>query len=342
MKPPIYLLTDYRDHFYSSVRYSHASMKLDMLSQYFDELGYSVNIRQFTQIDLRSENFNEAIILYQSTEDRNLEYHDYIEDVLLALKLQGARLVPEFHYFRSHHNKVFMEILRDIHNDPLVKNIRTRTYGTLEEYVKEGVDDDELVVLKPAQGAKSSGVQLLKNRSDRLKHAKKISRTFNIVDIAKEFVKSLIRPYHIKRSHHRRKFLAQTLVPGLSEDYKIVVYGSRYYVLKRSVRAGDFRASGSGLFDWIESPPPGLLDYAKKVFEGFNVPFISIDVGSDGNQFYLFEFQFIHFGNTTVEKSSYYFAMKDGQWKLIKDTPNLEKTFAESVHLYLEQEKTTA
>jgi len=342
MNPTIYLLTDYRDHFYSSVRYSHASMKLDMLSKYFEELGHPVIIKQFSQIDLRTDNYSGAIILYQSTEDRNLEYHDYIEDVLLALKLQGARLVPEFHYFRSHHNKVFMEILRDIHISPLVKNIRTRTYGTLEEYIREGLDDDELVVLKPAQGAKSSGVQLLKNRNDRFKHAKTISRTFNIVDIIKEFIKGIIRPYHTKRSHHRRKFLAQTLVPGLSKDYKIVVYGSRYYVLKRGVRAGDFRASGSGLFDWIENPPEGLLDYAKSIFQGFNVPFISIDVGSDGKEFYLFEFQFIHFGNTTVEKSSYYFAMKNEQWELIKDTPNLEKTFAESVHLYLEQDKVPA
>ena len=51
-----------------------------------------------------------------------------------------------------------------------------------------------------------------------------------------------------------------------------------------------------------------------------------------------FEFQFIHFGNTTVEKSSYYFKLNDKNWELIKDTPDLEKTFAESVHLYLEKD----
>ena len=52
---------------------------------------------------------------------------------------------------------------------------------------------------------------------------------------------------------------------------------------------------------FTEEIPAGLLDFAAGVFESPDVPQISIDVGYDGEQFYLFEFQFILFGTRAME-----------------------------------------
>jgi len=61
-------------------------------------------------------------------------------------------------------------------------------------------------------------------------------------------------PGYVKRSLHRRKFVVQNFIGGLTHDYKVLAYGKKYYVVRRDNRPGDFRASGSGLLSWPEEP----------------------------------------------------------------------------------------
>jgi hypothetical protein len=79
-----------------------------LLEMYFREQGYETVFIRYAEIDFRDMNFKDQYVLYQSSEDRGLYYKSYIEDMLLGMQLQGAILIPGFHAFRAHHNKVFM------------------------------------------------------------------------------------------------------------------------------------------------------------------------------------------------------------------------------------------
>ena len=94
-----------------------------------------------------------------------------------------------------------------------------------------------------------------------------------VIDWAKNLANRLRNPGFRSRSMHRAKFVAQELLPGLKGDYKVLVYGEKFYVLHRESRKKGFGASGSGRFRFHDVLPAGLLDYAESVFLGFRVPF---------------------------------------------------------------------
>ena len=111
--------------------------------------------------------------------------------------------------------------------------------------------------------------------------------------------------------------------------------GKKFYVLYRKNRSNDFRASGSMKFNYDIELPKGLLDYTKKVFESFDVPYIALDVGIKENDFFLFEFQFLSFGQDTLEKSSFYYHLSDGKWQKEFEKPDLEREIATSVSQFI-------
>jgi hypothetical protein len=141
----------------------------------------------------------------------------------------------------------------------------------------------------------------------------------------------------LRISNHRQKFILQSYIDNLQGDYRIVVYADKFYVLYRLNRRDDFRASGSMLFNYDIKLPEGLLNYAKEVFESFNVPFMALDIGVKDNNFFLFEFQFISFGQYTLEKSKFYYFLKDGIWQKKFEEPDLEREIATSVFNFIKK-----
>lgn len=331
MKEPIYLLVDYRSHFYPSVRFWGASMDVNLLTRRFAELGFELRVKGFPDIDFRRANYKERHILYQSSQDRNLHYKSYIEDVMLGLHLQGANLIPDFPKLRAHHNKVFMEILRDLSASPDVKNIASKGYGTYEDFRKDLASYPGEIVIKPFSGSMSAKIRLLRTDREKRRYPAVLSRTPHPVEYAKNFANMLYRKHHVWKSTHRRKFIIQNYVPGLRGDYKILVFFDKYYVLYRENRKNDFRASGSGRLTFVEDLPEGLLDFAQRVFVAFDTPFASFDIASSSGQFFLLEFQFVYFGMYAIERSSYFFRQSGNTWALIREKPDLEKEFATSV-----------
>lgn len=331
------ILKDYRSHFYSSTILRGASMNLTEVKNRFEQLGYEVIVKNFSEIDFRNENYRSFFIIYQSTEDPSLFYKDYIEDILLGLQSQGAILIPDFLKFRAHHNKVFMEILRDIHPDLKIKNLYAHAFGTLEEYLKYNPSKKFPVVLKSSYGSKSKGVFLLKNEMDAKNIIKRTASTpsfFNFHWYIKNFLDE--RGY-FPISNYRKKFIIQDYVSGLTGDYKIIIYDKKYFVLFRDNRPHDFRASGSGILKFPKSVPDTVLNYAKMVFEGFRAPFISIDIGYNKKECFLFEFQFISFGQYAVDKSPWHFKFINNEWVLNKENTTAEKEFVSSVDAYIKR-----
>jgi hypothetical protein len=337
MNKLITMLVDYNNHFYTSVLLKNETMDIEAIRGYFAGHGYDLVVKQFKDVDFLKENYSGQPVLYQSSEDRDLFYKSYIEDILLGLQIQGARLIPDFYAFRAHHNKVFMEIMRDLNPNQQIKNISSKGFGALEEFKNDLPNHTGPVVMKPAAGWGSQGVRLLKSDPEKIKHAEKISRSIHWVDALKNLYRDYRYPFYAKRSNHRQKFIAQTFVPGLSNDYKVLVYAEKYYTLMRRNRKDDFRASGSGLFEFppLEALPPGLLDFARSVFNSFSVPIISLDIACDEKAFYLLEFQFLQFGTYTLIKSPFYALKENDDWRMVKATSNLEEEFVNSVCWHL-------
>ena len=340
MSIPIYLFTDYRKQFYSSTKFRGAAVDLKKLEYFFTEKGFTLIVGSFDEIDFRKQNYKNQWVLYQSSEDPSLFYKSYIEDMVTGLFIQGARLIPNLFQFKAHHNKNFMEIMRDLQPLSEIKNIRSDSYGTYEDYLskinryKEGV-----FVLKTSATSKSRGVFRLGNEKEKIKLPKTASKTFSFKNFLYyiEFLKTGCKPLLI--SNHRMKFIVQPYVADLEGDYRIVVYGEKFYILYRRNRVEDFRASGSMKFDFNITPPDGIFNYARRIFESFNVPFIALDIAFKNGEFYLFEFQFLSFGQYTSEKSSFYYHYEKNMWKKIMENPDLEREIAASVILFINKSK---
>jgi glutathione synthase/RimK-type ligase-like ATP-grasp enzyme len=344
MKSKILIVIDYRKQFWLRADYKESNFNLPLLISEFNNLGYQVDVSGFSQLDLKNASYSDTYVIYQSTEDPDSFYKSFIEDCLLGLELKGAILIPGFRFFRAHNNKVFMEILRDVNISKELKRPQSRYFGTYEEYQKYFTFKDSFPkVFKLSEGAQSKNVLLLKTKKDFLRVPKIKTRTFNLyfwlVDLIKPILKKKY-PNYQKKSNHRRKFIIQNFVEGLDGDYKVLVYGNDYYVLSRKVRPNDFRASGSGLLEYKRELPSGLLEYAKTCFNAFDVPFMGLDIAEKEGTYYLIEFQFVHFGNYTLEKSSFHFQFNDNKWNIIEEQVILEKEFANAIHNYIKMKRT--
>lgn len=332
----ITLLLDYRGQLNMSTRRLNIGMDLVLLRRFFDDLGYELVVRDFASLDLRNEDFAGHQIIYQSSEDQDLLYKGYIEDVLLGLQLQGARLIPDFLKFRAHHNKVFMEILRDVCGVPEIQTIRARTFGAYEDLLQHPPTIGDGLVLKQAAGCMSANVVLAKDTEAVKCAARRISRSPGGWADLKELVKGWVRPWHARASRHRRKFVAQEFVAGLQNDFKVLVFNEHFYVVKRRNRPGDFRASGSGLFEWPASPPDALLETARKILHALRVPFVSLDMGYADGRCPVFEFQFTQFGPMALEGAPFHFEWRDGRWVRFMGRSILEDEYARSIVSFIE------
>lgn len=335
----IYLLIDYRNQFYFSTRYRGACADIDKIKKNFEKAGYDLIIKNFSEIDFRKENYKDKWVIYQSSEDPNLFYKDYIEDVILALEFQGAKLIPNFQYFRAHYNKVFMEFLRDLLNIDEIKNITSKGFGTFEEYSRSKLfKSDDVVILKPSSGTRSFRVNLLDTVFKKRKYPYRVSRTSSFFNFKLLISKIRTGKPFIPISNNRRKFIIQNFISNLKGDYRILVYGEKYYVVFRGVRDNDFRASGSGKLDFEFKLPEGLLDYAKSVYTKFDTPFMSLDIGEKDGKFCLFEFQCLCLGQYTLEKSKFYYKQEiNKSWKRVYETPDLEREISSTIFSYIKR-----
>lgn len=337
MKHDIYVLVDYRGAFYSTIRnkWGLCSYDLEEVRSAFLECGLVAHVMPFSSIDFRRINFNGCLVVYQSSEDNDSQYKDYLEDVLLGIHLQGGILIPPFQCFRAHHNKLFMEILRDLSQRNALLNIRAKGIGTLEDL--SDWSGDLPVVLKSAWGAGSREVYKARSFSEMGRIAKRISRSRSIRHDLKEVYRRIVRKRrsYVPHSFYRRKFIVQEFIPGLVGDYKVLVFWDRFYLVQRENRPRDFRASGSGRISWPATPPTSVLNCAKEVFDCFDVPFISIDIALADDKPVVIEFQFVSFGPLAAENSSWHFLLGSSGWERVTSTTTPEREFVRSISQYL-------
>lgn len=306
------------------------------------EYGYDVHALEYAEIDF-NQDYGNTYIFYASAEDEGLFYKSYIEDLLLALSLRGATLIPAYIYLRSHHNKCMMELLRSNFRNTKLKTIRSRCFGTLGELEKSIASIEFPAVIKPSEGCCSYNISLVHSEEQLLRAAKSISKVI-FSQTFRGTVRSILESVHYKKKSpilypaNRKKFIVQTYIKDLDGDYKVLVFADKYYVLKRSSRKGDFRASGSGLrtFPNKDDDISYVLDFAEMAYNELNVPFVSLDIGYDGKQCHLIEFQCTSFGPFTLEMSDHYYIHRnDGQWQVSEEVSRIEEEIARAIDYYI-------
>jgi glutathione synthase/RimK-type ligase-like ATP-grasp enzyme len=336
------ILTDYKGRFGSKskdvpYRSGYDKNKLEIA---FKEFGIKVKFVSFEDIVFDRKLWENQYVLYTSSEEKNFEYKSYIEDVILALECLGAICLPSYKHLRANNNKVFMELFNQI-NFP--NNLfKAHVFGTHEELIR-AFEQQRLklpLVLKKSAGAKSKGVFLVKTKEELVSFSKKIQNTFSIKSFIEELVRKYKHPNYKVVSQYQEKIVAQPFVPNLKNDWKVLIYGSEYYVLNRGIKNNDFRASGSGHNYKAGSEseiPDQVLDFCKHIFTKLNIPNLSVDVAYDGKEVFLIEFQSLYFGTSTIMMSKDYFVFEEEQWKIKKVQKNLEEIFVSSVCKYLEK-----
>lgn len=336
----IVLLTDYKGFFSSKqkAKYYRGGFDLGKVASHFSVHGISVEVVSFHEFNTTSIKRDESILLYTSSEDKFGFYKSYIEDLVFDFEQRGFKLIPAYAFLKAHNNKVAMELLRERCGLDSIQTIQTRAFGTLKDLKRQASQFTFPVVIKPASGAMSKGVVKADCAYELILKAKRLSRTFMPFHDIKELLRKIkYRSYYRRESFFRAKFIVQNFIEGLSNDWKVLVYGDKCFALCRNNRPNDFRASGSGLFVFRKDLPEGMLDFALTIRKHFNVPHISLDIGFDGQKFHLIEFQFLHFGTTTIEKSPFHFQKCDGRWICIDGNSDLEKVYVDSIVYYLKK-----
>lgn len=338
------ILVDYLDRFQTKVPALPYRSGFDkvLLKNIFENLGYSAEIKNFSQIDFKKDDLKGCFVIYTSIEDPGQFYKDFIEDILWGVQLMGGILIPRLEIFRAHHNKVFMELLRSVNG--IGDNIRSWLFGSLSELKEQSDSFTYPVIIKSSAGSGSIGVIKVENKNDLIKHAKKLLNTHGYRAILHEYGLLIKRLYQTKRkfkteSLYRKKIIVQNYVSGIDNDWKILIFWDKYYILKRMNRKDDFRASGSGIFyfhkDKEFSMPPGLLDYARSVFDALDIPNVSLDVVYDNNSYFLVEFQGISFGTIAHSNAKSYYMYSNEGWVLKDENLSLEDVYAQSIHQYI-------
>jgi len=162
---------------------------------------------------------------------------------LLGLHIQGAKLIPDFKYFRAHHNKVFMEILRDILNIAEIKNIKSRGFGTYEEYRRSNLYNSNIAyVIKPGSGTRSRDVKLINNVKN-----KKRPITKNIKGILKDIS-------DLKRKVTKNKFVIFIVFPVIVNNSYWAIHIHKIQKELSELTFKEFKFNNS---------IPGLIYYGK-------------------------------------------------------------------------------
>lgn len=306
------------------------------------EMGYNVEIIDFSEVAYNYNLLPENSFFFYSF-SYNDNYHQYMKDVLYDLKQcrPDVRLLPDLDMLFSFENKGYQELLKKRLN---FGNLNGQYVGDLSDLKTEVKFP---IVYKLLNGAVSSGVFLVKNYTDLEKLIQDKTRRSPLEFInylrrlRKKNKSSSMTPNHELIDQNfksffskRHSFVLQDFIPNLDCDYRVLIFGNKFYISKRMVRDNDFRASGSGKQKWVE-PSKEILEFSEQVRKKLNVPIIALDIAEDKGKFFLIEFLGLGFGAVTLIKSDFYYIKKNDDWNKINEPSNLEKSYSYAIDYFI-------
>jgi hypothetical protein len=336
----IIVITDYRGFLRQHIK-QYKSLDKDRVKRILSNQGFHVEEYTYEEIVNGNINIENKKIIYTSCQDS--KYKKYIDDVLYYLSKKNT-LIPRYEIFKAHENKGFQELLK---KEIGIKSLEFMYFGNKSGLVNnKGRLNTFPVVLKKVDGAGSSNVHKVESCDELFSLVQKLNKP---LEYRKYMIKKILKKYFFKSKYieeyygedlYMGQFVLQEFVHGLCEDWKVLIFSTKYYVLNRKVRENDFRASGSGKLAYVE-PPKQILDYAKCIFEKLDVPFVSLDIAYNGNECSLIEFQGTHFGPYTIVNSDCYYEYKNNRWIKVIGKSNLEEEYSLSIIDYFKEETKT-
>jgi len=240
-------------------------------------------------------------------------------------------------------------LLRLSFRDNSLKTIKSTCYGSWMEAKKHKPEFP--VVIKQSTGSGGDGISLARNEKEYRRKVRKAGSiliaaglTGVFVDFSKNITKKIIKFIQPEKSKYvtynttpvSSPLVIQEFIPGLGGDYKVLVFGRKFYCMYRKNRNHDFRASGSGkFFDVPEEDHEGILSFAHRLTQEVDFPVLGMDIGFDGNKYHLIEFQMIHLGPSALQRSKFWHEYHDGKWVRYEGTSILEDEFATAIDGYI-------
>lgn len=244
--------------------------------------------------------------------------HGAVAKRLLPAIEVGLRLpvYPSWNTWRHHRDKIYQHYLLEGADLPCPQ---TRVFWREEEALEFCRTAAYPFVTKLSNGRGSDSVALLRRGEDA---EKLVHRLFG------EGVDSLDRQKLSFRERFGRRallnrirggatnddrehgyFLVQEFLPYNGFDTRVTVIGNRAFCYRRFNREGDFRASGSGKFDWDQAPiDPAAIRLGFEVARRLGTQSIAIDVLTRGEEKLIIEINFAFLQWPVLECP--------GQWEL--------------------------
>jgi glutathione synthase/RimK-type ligase-like ATP-grasp enzyme len=328
----IYLIVDNESFFAHHIKFGQ--LDKNIMIDYFNKYKIDLNIITLNELSFKLNIKNSIIITLSSQKP----YHKaYIDDIYEYLALNDNILIPSKNMIKAHDNKGYQELYKKYIGLFSLKYLYINKDTINYENVKElGFP----LVLKSLGGSGSKGVQLIQNELDLKKEINKLKPSLHIryfIYLKEMFLNTIMRKYNLEKVEYFKdydNYVIQEFIPNLTFDYKVLVFFDKYYVLKRNISKDDFRASGSGKFEFVEIED-SLLKYTESIFKQFNEPFMSLDICFDGNDYYLIEYQGIHFGPYTQINAKGFYKKENNKWLFIEEKVKLEEDIVYSLFNHL-------
>lgn len=260
----------------------------------------------------------------------------YVKEKIYFLQyVAGKLVVPNFESIWHFESKLAQHYFFSYHSVPFPSTVATFDYRK----ALQTLDNPSMpVVFKTSEGASSSGVRLIRSKDKARTLIKKAF--FQEVWMAeKEHGKSTVGILleNIREPWLWRKVLSklwlwlghpwerlrsiywQEFVPGNDSDLRITAIGNCYaYGAWRNNRSDDFRASGSGSWDYQRRVPEAQLRYCLDLNTKHDFDSMCYDIIFTENSFVITEMSYAYVDSYLYEANGYYVRDDDGSLAFIE------------------------
>lgn len=338
MKTKLFLLTNSTNNIPQKLHETE-SIPLCSIKSRFERADFEViqlDYESFiNNVELHYENINGNFFAYASSQYPT--YKDSINDTLLFIKSCGGKLIPDYEHFVAHENKFFQVLESKRLGLEMPKTTLINTTDHLQSLLS---DLNYPQIAKLSSGYGSSTVRMVETAEEASKFVK--ASFTDTVPPRKNFIKRReeIKRFQGKYPLKTGKVLFQEFLSGADHDWKVLVFGEKLFALKRFFRKDDFRASGSGNFDFNEKPDEKLLQFAYETSKKIDTPFVSLDIIKTQAGYSLLEYQCVHFGLMTAMNSIQHFEyIKDKGFEHKLGQVNIDEIIANSFMDYIESQR---
>ena len=237
----------------------------DRWIDYCNAEGIDYKIISCYQSDIISE-ISDCDALMWHFHHNNVRSRLFAKQLLFSLEKTSIKVFPDFNTMWHFDDKVGQKYLLEAIKAPLVP---TWVFFDRNEALGWARDAGYPKVFKLRSGAGSQNVKLVRsfheakrliekafrrgfsqyNPSENLRERWRLYnlQKTTLREVLEGIVRLIIPPPFARQGNRERGYAYfQEFIPGNDHDIRVVVIGKRAFAIKRLVRSGDFRASGSG------------------------------------------------------------------------------------------------